>query len=103
MSGEAEDEKRSFGDWVVYYFRWWLPNFILLFLALALGLMVFEFLGGYLDPYITEELSFVSCFAQFAMVGLIFICFYGIASFTPMGREWMGLDEDDTETIEKEE
>ena len=103
MSGEAEDEKRSFGDWVVYYFRWWLPNFILFGLSLTLGMMLFEFLGGYLDPYITEEFSNVSFFAQIVMVGLIIIIFSVCASFTPMGREWMGLDEDDTETIEKEE
>jgi len=103
MSGEAEDEKRSFGDWVVYYFRWWLPNFILFSLALTLGVMVFEFLAGYLDPYLTEEYSHVSFFAQIVMLGCGLMIIGVFASFTPMGREWLGLDEDDTETIEKEE
>ena len=95
MSEDSDDIEMSLEEWVVFYFSWWLPNFILFVLALTIAFVIIELFGGYLDPYVTEELSFVSCLVQFVVLGcsLLLIAFF--ASFTPMGRAWLELDEED--------
>ena len=72
MSGEAEDEKMSFEDWVVYYFMWWLPNFIFFGLAVILGVMVFETgAARWLAQVLLGRITLVPVFAQPFVIVLV--------------------------------
>ena len=87
---EDSDDIESPSDWVMLFF-----NFLLLVLAMTIAFVIIEFVGGYLDPYVTEEMGFVSCLVQFVAIvgGLLLVVFF--VSFTPLGQAWLELDEED--------
>ena len=80
---EDSDEIESLSDWVMLFFY-----LLLVVIALSFAGVIIEFVGGYLDPYVTEEMGFVSCLVQFVMLG-------GSILLVAFILSWPGLDEED--------